>query len=187
MTKEIREAGYHPRPPDTSPEICAPGVNSPPDLRGVCPLGAGLYPQGGGSDAPCWCFYPIVNQSATALTLQFDWNGDGVISTSGKVFDATCPTGTPCRGEQVTYALSSGTLTRLEVGVDLSGAVPIASGISSLAIKYYKDPAVPGTYGASDETTSRDLIRTVGITITAKPGSDGASATMTDMIRLRIR
>ena len=60
--------------------------------------------------------------------------------------------------------------------------------MSSLGIKYYKDPPTgPGTYDSAAETTSRDLIRSVGIVITAKPGTDGASATMRDMIRLRIR
>ena len=75
---------------------------------------------GGGSDAPCWSFYPVVAQTATALTLQYDWNGDGVITTVGKVNDPiNCPTGmAACRGEQVTYSLSGTTLMRQEVGVD---------------------------------------------------------------------
>lgn len=89
ISKEVREAGYHPRPPDTSPATCPPGPGS-------------LYRNGGGTDSPCWSFYPIVNQSATALTLQFDWNGDGVINTSTRVNDPfQCPTGAACRGEQV--------------------------------------------------------------------------------------
>ncbi len=168
MAKEIREAGYHPRPPDTTPATCPPGPSS-------------LYPTGGATDAPCWLFYPIVAQTTTSLTLQFDWNGDGVITTNAKVNDpTTCPTGTAvCRGEQVIYTLSSGTLTRQEIIVD-GTAQTVATGITSLTFKYYKDDS-------TTETSSRDLIRSVGIVITAKPGSDGASATMTDMIRLRGR
>ncbi len=79
MGKEIREAGYHPRPPDTSP-TCPPGVPSGRIRWG------GLYPNGGGHQpsSPCWCFYPIVAQTATALTLQYDWDGDGVITTAGQ-------------------------------------------------------------------------------------------------------
>ena len=66
MGKEIREAGYHPRPPDTS-ATCPPG---PP---------VSLYP-GGGRNKPCWSFDPIISQTATSLTLQYDWNGNGAIA-----------------------------------------------------------------------------------------------------------
>ena len=167
LAKEIREAGYHPLPPDTSPATCPPG--SP----------GGLYPTGGATDAPCWRFYPIINQSATALTLQFDWNGDGAITTVGKVNDPfACPTGAACRGEQVTYTLAGGNLTRQEVGVDAT-AQTLAAGITTLTFTYLKD----------DNTVapSRDLIRSVQILITAKTGTDGSSATMADQIRLRGR
>lgn len=44
-----------------------------------------------------------------------------------------------------------------------------------------------GTYNNAVETTTQSLIRVVGIELTAKPATDGSSATMTDMIRLRIR
>jgi prepilin-type N-terminal cleavage/methylation domain-containing protein len=162
MAKEIREAGYHPRPPDTMPATCA----SP----------------------PCWTFDPIINLSATSFTLQFDWNADGAISTSGKVVDASCvPVTTPCRGERVTYALSGTNLTRQEVGVD-GTAQTIATGITALQFKYYRVPdTTVGTYNSAVETSTPSQVRVVGISVTAKPGTDGASATMTDMIRLRIR
>jgi prepilin-type N-terminal cleavage/methylation domain-containing protein len=160
MAKEIREAGYHPRPPNTLPATCA----SP----------------------PCWTFDPIINLATTSFTLQFDWNADGAISTSGKVLDATC-TSTPCRGERVTYSLSGTTLMRQEVGVD---SIPreIASGITSLQFKYYRVPdTTVGTYNNAVETSTPSQVRVVGISVTAKPAADGASATMNDMIRLRIR
>jgi prepilin-type N-terminal cleavage/methylation domain-containing protein len=160
MAKEIREAGYHPRPPDTMPATCA--------------------------NPPCWTFVPIVSQTATSLTLQFDWNADGTISTSGKVVDASCvPVTTPCRGERVTYALAGTTLTRQEVGYS---SETIATGITALQFKYYRVPdTTVGTYDSAVETSTQSLIRVVGIEVTAKPGTDGASATMRDMIRLRIR
>ena len=73
------------------------------------------------------------------MTLQYDWNGDGAITTAGKVNDPiNCPTGATCRGEQVTYSLSGTTLMRQEVGVDLS-AQPVATGITSLTFTYLKD------------------------------------------------
>jgi len=160
MAKEIREAGYHPRPPDTSPETCPPGAES-------------LYPSAGRSGSACWSFYPIVAQTSSSMTLQYDWNGDGAITTVGKVNDPiNCPTGAACRGEQVTYSLSGTTLMRQEVGVD-SSAQMVATGISSLSFVYLKD----------DNTiaTNREDIRSVRIHITA------TTASMMDEIRLRTR
>ena len=99
---------------------------------------------GGGTDSPCWSFYPIVAQTATALTLQYDWNGDGVITTVGKVNDPfNCPTGAACRGEQVTYSMSGTTLMRQEVGVDVSPQ-PVATGISAVTFTYLKDDNYDG-------------------------------------------
>ena len=98
-------------------------------------------------------FYPVVAQTSTSLTLQYDWNGDGVITTVGKVNDPiNCPTGAACRGEQVTYSLSGTTLMRQEVGVDLSPQ-PVATGISSLTFTYLKGDNYDGdhsqrTFGA---------------------------------------
>ena len=180
LGKEIREAGYHPRSPETRPANCPSGVND----ALVCPLGAGLYPSGGASNAPCWCFYPIVSPSATGLTLQYDWNGNGTIQTSGKVNDAVvCPTGAACRGEQVIYTYSSTakTLQRQEIGVDAS-PVTVATGISSLSFTYLKDDNTP----IATPSTSLDLIRSVQIQATIKPVSN-VGATMTDQIRIRGR
>ena len=160
MAIDIREAGYHPRPPDTSPATCPPGRDN-------------LYPSAGGSASPCWSFYPIVAQTSTSMTLQYDWNGDGVISGDGKVNDPiNCPTGPACRGEQVTYSLSGTTLMRREVGVD-SSAQSVATGITSLTFTYLK--------GDNSTATNREDIRSVQIQITA------ATASMTDQIRLRTR
>jgi len=166
LSKEIREAGFHPRPPDTTPSTCPPGAS-------------GLYPSGGGTNAPCWSFYPIISQSATGFTAQYDWNGDSVITTSAKVNDSlTCPTGTACRGEQVIYALSGQNLTRREIQVDATPVV-IASGITGLTFTYLRDDGTTAT--------TSEQIRSVRISITATSGTDGSSATMTDQIRLRNR
>jgi prepilin-type N-terminal cleavage/methylation domain-containing protein len=166
MAKEIREAGYHPRPPETAPSACPPGPGN-------------LYPSGGGTENPCWSFYPIVNPAATSFTVQFDWNGSGTISTSGRVNDPLlCATGTACRGERVTYSLSGQNLQRQEVG-DPNGAQTVATGIDSLAFTYLKSDG--GT------TTNPELIRSVQMRITVKAGSDGSSATMLDTVRIRGR
>ena len=166
MANEIREAGFHPRPPDTTPATCPPGA-------------AGLYPSGGGTDAPCWSFYPVINQSATGLTLQFDWNGDSVITTNAKVNDSLrCPTGAPCRGERVIYALSGQNLTRQEIQVDATPQV-IASGITSLTFTYWQDD--------NTAATTSERIRSVRILLTARAGTTGSSATMAAQVRLRNR
>jgi prepilin-type N-terminal cleavage/methylation domain-containing protein len=166
IAKEIREAGYHPQTPDTAPLTCPPGAG-------------GLYPSGGGSAAPCWSFYPIIGQSATGMTLQYDWNSSGII-TAAKVNDALLcpPPAATCRGEQVVYALAGQNLTRQEIGVD-AAAVTLASGVTSLAFTYLD--------ANNAVTASRDLIRSVRISVTAQVGTDGSSASMTDQIRLRNR
>jgi prepilin-type N-terminal cleavage/methylation domain-containing protein len=185
MGKEIREAGYHPRPPDTS-STCPPG----PPLN--------LYP-GGGGNVPCWSFYPIVAPppatsmpTTTALTLQYDWNGNGVIDVGILVNDpAYCAFGTPaCRGEQVTYAYSlvGMTLTRQELVVDVNPLV-VAGGLRALTFTYWREdnPAtVPPTHRVA---TSREQIRSVQIVLQATAANvvPPTTITMMDQIRLRTR
>lgn len=178
MSKEIREAGYEPLIPETSPASCPNSATYP------------LYPGGGA----CYKFVPIVgasgvgssSPSATAMTLQFNWNGSiiGTHIDAGMVIDPMCnPGGTPCRGEQVKYVLSAfvnGTanLTRQETGVD---AVPLvlASGITALSFTYLDESGIV--------TTAPDLIRSVGIAVTVQAASRGAYVTMVDRVRLRNR
>lgn len=165
MAKDIREAGYEPLVPETNPVLCPNGATYP------------LYPLG----PSCYKFVPITSQSATAMTLQYNWDGStaGTHITVGSVADPMCPAATPlCRGEQVTYALAGGTLTRHET-VDGGTAEPIASGITGLTFTY-RD-------ADNNVTASRDLIRIVEISITAQTANKGAHVTMIDRIRLRNR
>ena len=88
------------------------GVPSPASRHVACDMpargGGGLYPnRREARTEPCWSFYPVVGPDLrTRMTLQYDWNGDGVITTVGKVNDPiNCSTGAACRGEQVTYSL----------------------------------------------------------------------------------
>lgn len=166
MGKEIREGGYHPRAPDTSP---------------TCPPGAGgLYPNGGATNKPCWSFYPIIAQTATAVTLQYDWNGDGIITTAAKVNDpVTCPAGTAvCRGERVTYSLVNSQLMRQEIVVD-AAPQPVADGISALTFTYLKD----------DNTVAltQEDIRSVRIVIQATKSTETPPTTITMMDQIRMR
>jgi prepilin-type N-terminal cleavage/methylation domain-containing protein len=153
MVKEIREAGYYPQRPDTSPTTC--------------------------TAAPCYTFSAIATGSATAVTLQYDWNGDGASSASGTVNDPIlCATGTACRGERVVYSFSSGALTRQEMGVD-GTPLTIASGISSLAFTYFAEDGTATTVPAD--------IRSIGVSVTAQTANRGAFVSMSDRIRIRNR
>jgi prepilin-type N-terminal cleavage/methylation domain-containing protein len=157
MVKEIREAGYYPQTPT-------------------------LVTTGSCATISCYSYnFDAVasGPTATSLTLQYDWNGDGTSAASGQVNDPVlCATGTACRGERVVYSFSSGALTRQEIGVDGS-PLTIASGISSMAF----------TYMAEDGTVTSvpTDIRIIGVTVTAQAASQGAYVTMSDRIRLRNR
>ncbi len=168
MVKEIREAGYEPLPGETDPAACPNATNYP------------LYTSG----VPCYKFLPITSPAATSLTLQYNWDGStcavpcSPINTVALVIDPmSCPTAA-CRGEQITYALTSGTLTRREILVD-AAPVAIASGITALTFTYRDEN--------NTVTASPELIRTVEISVTAQTASQGAYVTMVDRIRLRNR
>lgn len=169
MAKEIREAGYEPLPPETDPAACPNATTYP------------LYP----TSVPCYKFVPITSESATALTLQFNWDGSSCavpctpINTGALVYEPmTCPAATPCRGEQITYSLSGGDLRRQESVLDGTPQI-IASGITALTFTYLDENG--------NVTTSRDLIRAVQISVTAQTATQGALVTMVDRIRLRNR
>jgi prepilin-type N-terminal cleavage/methylation domain-containing protein len=168
MVKDIREAGYEPLTPETDPTACPNATNYP------------LYTAG----VPCYRFYPIASQSATALTLQYNWNGSTCTNPCTPIQNTVlvtdpmiCPT-TACRGEQVTYALSGGNLTRQESVVDGSPAI-LASGITALSFTYRDEN--------SNVTSSQELMRTVDISVSAQTANKGAYVTMTDRVRLRNR
>jgi prepilin-type N-terminal cleavage/methylation domain-containing protein len=168
MAKEIREAGYEPLPGETDPAACPNATNYP------------LYTAG----VPCYKFVPITSPSATALTLQYNFDGStcavpcSPINTVALVTDPmSCPTAA-CRGEQITYSLSGGNLTRQEVVLDAAPVI-IASGITALTFTYRDEN--------STVTAAPELIRTVEISVTAQTASKGAFVTMVDRIRLRNR
>jgi hypothetical protein len=85
---------------------------------------------------------------------------------------------TACRGEQVTYALSGGNLTRQESVVDGSPVI-VASGITALSFTYRDEN--------SNVTSAQELMRTVDISVSAQTANKGAHVTMVDRVRLRNR
>jgi prepilin-type N-terminal cleavage/methylation domain-containing protein len=168
MAKEIREAGYEPLPGETDPTACPNSTNYP------------LYTGG----VPCYKFVPITSPSATALTLQYNWDGStcavpcSPINTVALVSDPmNCPAGT-CRGEQVTYSLSGAALSRQESVVDATPVV-IASGITALTFTYRDEN--------NNVTAATDQIRIVEVSLTAQTATKGAFVTMVERIRLRNR
>lgn len=72
----------------------------------------------------------LTNQTATQLTLQTDWNGNGVIGEAIAVMvDGVL------RGERVTYRLTGTALERQESGVDATFQT-IMGGVEQLTLTY---------------------------------------------------
>jgi prepilin-type N-terminal cleavage/methylation domain-containing protein len=105
-------------------------------------------------------FSTIINQTATAFTLQNDWNGNGAIQNN-----VTTTLSGVARGEQITYSLSGTTLSRQESQVD-GAALPIAQ-VQSMTLQYL-DVA-----GAVTATAAN--IRTVTVTLVVSPDSQPAT------------
>src|SRR5437867_528447 len=81
-------------------------------------------------------------QTATSLTLQNDWNGNGCIDTGVVVMVNGSP-----RGEQVTYSFAGDQLLRQESAVN-NAAQSVVGGIQTLAFTYLDaSGAVTGTSG----------------------------------------
>jgi type IV pilus assembly protein PilW len=150
LIEEVREAGYLPAGP-------------------TCP---------GAPATPCppynYAFSAISAQTATALTIQNDWNADGAIQAAA----VTDPITGSLRGEQVVYSFAAGQLRRQEIGID-GATVVVAAGITSLAYTYLdQNNAVTAT--AAD-------IRTVTITLTTQQSAGQPQVTMVHQVRLRNR
>ncbi len=120
-------------------------------------------------------------QTATSLTLQNDWNGNGSVDP-GVVVTVN---GSP-RGEQVTYSFAGGQLLRRESAVD-GAPQPIIGGIEALTFTYLD------ASGVVTATTAN--IRSVVVTVQTRPETRQAAAypqgrvsvTMTDTARIRNR
>jgi prepilin-type N-terminal cleavage/methylation domain-containing protein len=150
LIEEVREAGYLPAGP-------------------TCP---------GAPATPCppynYAFSAVSAQTATALTLQNDWNATGAIDA---VAVADPITGAQ-RGEQIVYSFAAGQLRRQEIGID-AAPVAVAGGIISLAYTYLdQNNAITAT--AAD-------IRTVTITLTTQQSAGQPQVTMVHSVRLRNR
>jgi type II secretory pathway pseudopilin PulG len=150
LIEEIREAGYLPAGP-------------------TCP---------GAPATPCppynYAFSAISAQTATALTIQNDWNASNDIQAAA----VTDPITGSLRGEQVVYSFAAGQLRRQEIGID-GATVVVAAGIISLAYTYL-DQNNTVTATAAD-------IRTVTVTLTTQQSAGQPQVTMVHRVRLRNR
>jgi len=150
LIEEIREAGYLPQGPQcpTAPTTPCPPYN--------------------------YAFPAITAQTATALTLQNDWNADNVIQATA----VTDPITGAQRGEQVVYSFNAGQLLRQEIGID-GAPVVVAAGIIGLTYTYLdQNNAV---------TATAANIRTVTITLTTQQSAGQPQVTMVHRVRLRNR
>ena len=150
VIEEFREAGYLPAGPTcpTAPTTPCPPYN--------------------------YAFPAVTAQTATALTIQNDWNADNVIQAAA----VTDPISGAQRGEQVVYSFNAGQLRRQEIGIDAAPVV-VAAGIISLAYTYLdQNNAVTGTAAN---------IRTVTVTLTTQQSAGQPQVTMVHQVRLRNR
>ena len=150
LIEEVREAGYLPAGP-------------------TCP---------GAPATPCppynYAFSAISAQTATALTLQNDWNATSTIQAVA----VTDPITGAQRGEQIVYSFAAGQLRRQEIGIDAAPVV-VAAGIISLAYTYLdQNNAI---------TATAANIRTVTITLTTQQSAGQPQVTMVHSVRLRNR
>jgi len=150
VIEEFREAGYLPAGPTcpTAPTTPCPPYN--------------------------YAFPAVTAQTATALTIQNDWNADNVIQTVA----VTDPISGAQRGEQVVYSFAAGQLRRQEIGIDAAPVV-VAAGIISLTYTFLdQNNAVTGTAAN---------IRTVTVTLTTQQSAGQPQVTMVHRVRLRNR
>ena len=142
--------------------------------------GAGNDPQAVTSQTPPpWT--KITNASATAFTIQNDWDGSGTINSA-----LTVNVNGTLHGEQVTYSLSGTSLRRQESAIDATPQVVI-DGVDGLTFTYYDASnaviASPGSNASS--------IRTIGITLRTQPTDQPTKSqgrvwvTMDDRVRIR--
>lgn len=89
----------------------------------------------------------LTNQTATQLTIQTDWNGNGVI---GEALAATVDG--VLRGEQVTYRLNGAALERQEPGVDATFRT-VMGGVEQLTLTYPSAKTVSITIRTRTEET----------------------------------
>ena len=120
-------------------------------------------------------FDAITNQGPTTLTIQNDFNGNGLIDAPAGPCDPTAVT------ERVRYRLVGNQLRRSTNPADVACDAAVVSGVTALSLTYLDEAANP--------TANASAIRTVivSVTMTSENGGPERSVAMADRVRIRNR
>ncbi|HMH54232.1 MAG TPA: prepilin-type N-terminal cleavage/methylation domain-containing protein [Candidatus Acidoferrum sp.] len=120
-------------------------------------------------------FDAITNQSPIMLTIQSDFNGNGIIDPPGGACDPAAVT------ERVRYQLNGNQLQRSTDPNNAACDATVASGVTALSFTYLDE--------AGNPTAVASAIRTVviSVTIASENGGSEKSVAMADRVRIRNR
>ena len=120
-------------------------------------------------------FDAITNQGPTMLTIQNDFNGNGLIDAPAGACDPTAVT------ERVQYRLANNQLFRSTDPANAACDVPVVSRVTALNFTYLDE--------AGNITPNASAIRTVVVAVTVESENGGSerSVMMTDRARIRNR
>ena len=120
-------------------------------------------------------FDAITNQGLTTLTIQNDFNGNGVIDPPLGACDPTAVT------ERVRYQLNGNQLLRSTDPANAACDAPVVSGVTALSFTYLDE--------AGNPTANASAIRSVvvSVTMTSENGGSERSVAMADRVRIRNR
>ena len=120
-------------------------------------------------------FDAITNQGLTTLTIQNDFNGNGLIDAPAGPCDPTAVT------ERVRYQLNGNQLFRSTDPANVACDAPAVSGVTALSFGYLDE--------AGNPTANASAIRTVivSVTVASENGGSERSIAMADRVRIRNR
>lgn len=120
-------------------------------------------------------FDAITNQGPATLTIQRDFNGNGLIDAPAGACDPTAVT------EKVRYQLTGNQLFRSTNPANAACDTPAVSGVTALSFTYLDE--------AGNPTATASAIRTVVVSVTTRSENGGSeqSIAMADRVRIRNR
>jgi prepilin-type N-terminal cleavage/methylation domain-containing protein len=133
--------------------------------------GAGYDPT---AKPPAYNFDAVVGPAPTSLTLQSDFNGNGVVDAQG-----ACDPSAPA--ERVAYRLVGTELRRSTDPPANACEAVMVGGVSGLSFAYLDADGNPTALGQAVRTV------VVAVTVTSTVGGGARSVAMTDRVRLRNR
>ena len=118
---------------------------------------------------------PDPNQPLTALTIQNDFNGNGLLDPPVGDCDPTAVT------ERVRYRLTGNQLFRSTDPANAACDAPVVSGVTALSFTYLDEAGTP----PANASAIRTVI--VSVIMTSENGGSERSIAMTDRVRIRNR